>query len=196
MKRHSARAEAASDCGIGAPLPRLEDERFLTGCGRFVDDLSLSGMAFAYVLRAPHAHARILRIDTSQALTSPQVLLVLSGADIAQERIGGLPCAAFPTLPEGARAHRPLQPILAIDKVRYVGEAVALVVAESPNAARDAAERIVVEYVPLRAATLADALAPDAPKVFDEAPSSTRSRSKDTCTARSRRAWDKRCSKR
>ena len=99
---------------IGAAVPRLEDERFLTGRGRFVDDLLPPGTAFAHVVRSPHAHARVLRVDTTEALAATGVLLVLTGQDVVAERIGGLPCEAFPALPPGSPHHRPLQPILAV----------------------------------------------------------------------------------
>jgi len=162
---------AASDgaTGIGAPVRRIEDERFLTGRGRFVDDMKLPDMAFAYVVRSPHAHARVVRIDKTATLAAPGVLAVLTGEDVIKEKIGGLPCEAFPTLPEGSRYHRPLQPILATDKVRHVGEGVALVVAETLAHAKDASELLAVDYEPMQAVTLADALAADAPKVWDDA---------------------------
>ncbi|HEX9433334.1 MAG TPA: xanthine dehydrogenase family protein molybdopterin-binding subunit [Burkholderiales bacterium] len=150
--------------GIGAPVRRLEDERFLTGRGCFVDDLLPPGTAFAHVLRSPHAHARIQRIDTAAARAASGVLAVLTGDDVVREGIGALPCAAFPEA-----GFRPLQPILAIDKVRHVGEAVALVVAETSSQAADAAELIEVDYVPLPAVTLEDAQASAAPRVWDEA---------------------------
>ena len=149
---------------IGAALARVEDERFLTGCGRFVDDLLPARTAFAHVLRSPHAHARILGIDAAAARAAPGVLLLLTGEDVVRERVGGLPCEAFPQPAADSRYHRPLQPILAVGKVRHVGEPVALIVAETALQAADAAERLVVDYEPLPAVTLPDALAPDAPK--------------------------------
>ena len=151
---------------IGAAVRRVEDERFLTGRGRFVDDLRPPGTVFAHVLRSPHAHARIARLDASAARHANGVLLVLTGEDVARERIGSLPCVAFPEVADG---YRPTQPILASGKVRYVGEAVALVVAETAARAADAAELIDLEYESLPAVTLADARAEDAPKVWDEA---------------------------
>src|SRR3989441_2135737 len=150
--------------GIGAPVRRLEDERFLTGRGRFVDDLLPPGTVFAHVLRSPHAHARIGGIDTAAARAASGVLAVLTGADVVREAIGGLPCAAFPE-----SGYRPTQPILAVDKVRHVGEAVALIVAETAAQAADAAELIQVDYAPLPAVTLEDACASNAPKVWDDA---------------------------
>src|SRR4051794_28322465 len=93
--------------GIGAPMRRLEDRRFVTGKGDFVDDLALPGMAFAYVLRSPHAHARLVKIDKVRACAAPGVLCVLTSADLIAENIKGLPCPGFPALPEGVRYHRP-----------------------------------------------------------------------------------------
>jgi len=138
--------------GIGAAVRRVEDERFLTGRGRFVDDLLPPHTAFAHVLRSPHAHARIVRIDTSAARGA---LLILTGEDVMRERLGSLPCIAFPSVD----GHRRTQPILAVGEVRYVGEPIALVVAETAAQALDAAELIDVEYEPLPAVTLADARA-------------------------------------
>jgi carbon-monoxide dehydrogenase large subunit len=154
---------------IGAAAPRLEDERFLTGRGRFVDDLVPPRTVFACVVRSPHAHARVLAVNQVEARRAPGVLLVLTGEDVVAERIGGLPCEAFPALPAGTPHHRPSQPILALGKVRHVGEPVALIVAETLWQAIDAAERLEVQYEPLAAVTLPDALAPSAPKVWDEA---------------------------
>jgi aerobic carbon-monoxide dehydrogenase large subunit len=154
---------------IGEPLRRLEDERFLTGRGRFVDDLHPACTAFAHVLRSPHAHAHIVRMDVSAARSARGVLCVLIADDVQRERVGSLPCAAFPAQAAGEYAFRPLQPVLAIGKVRYVGEAVALIVAESAAQAADAAELIDVQYEPLPAVTLPDARAQRAPKVWDDA---------------------------
>jgi carbon-monoxide dehydrogenase large subunit len=155
--------------GIGAAVLRFEDERFLTGRGHFVDDLLPPASAFACVLRSPHAHARIRRIDKAAASSAPGVLAVLAGEDAVAEGLGGLPCGAFPALPPGSLYHRPLHPLLAIGKVRHVGEALALVIAGTPAQAADAAELVEVDYEPLPAVTLEDALAKDAPKVWDEA---------------------------
>lgn len=123
--------------------------------------------AYAYVLRSPHAHARIVRIDKSVAVTMPGVHLVLTGEDVVNDKIGGLPCNVFPSLPEGSRYHRPVHPILATGKVRHVGDRVALVVADTLAQAKDAAEWLAVEYQMLPAVTLSNALDPDAPKVWD-----------------------------
>ncbi len=155
--------------GIGAPVRRVEDHRLITGQGCYVDDMALPGMAFACVVRSPHAHARILGIDKAGALSAPGVLAVLTGEDVAREKLGGIRCGSFPKQPPGSRSYCPVQPILATGKVRHVGDRVALVVAETLAQAKDAAELLAIEYEPLPAVTLPDALAAGAPKVWDEA---------------------------
>jgi carbon-monoxide dehydrogenase large subunit len=152
-------------------MRRLEDRRFVTGKGDFVDDLALPGMAFAYVLRSPHAHARLVKIDKVRACAAPGVLCVLTSADLIAENIKGLPCPGFPALPEGVRYHRPLRPVLASGFVRHVGDGVALIVAETLHQAKDAADLLDVEYEVLPAVTLEDALADGAPKVWQNAAS-------------------------
>lgn len=156
--------------GIGAPVRRIEDFRFLTGSGRYIDDITLPGTAYACVVRAPHAHARIGRVDKSAAEAAPGVLLVLTGDDLVREGLGGLPCRFFPHQTV-ALPYRPTHPILATGKVRHVGDRVALVVAETRQAAKDAAERVEVDYEPLASVTSPNAaLASGAPAVWDEAP--------------------------
>ena len=160
-----------SKTGIGQPVRRVEDTRFLAGAGRYVDDLKLPNMAHAYVVRSPHAHARIRRIDTAAARSAPGVLAVLSAADVAQDGLGGLPCKFLPPASGGAIAYIPSHPILATDKVRHVGDRVVLVVAETLAEAKDAGELIDIVYEALpAAAALETALSPGAPKVWDEAP--------------------------
>jgi aerobic carbon-monoxide dehydrogenase large subunit len=154
--------------GIGAGVVRREDERFITGRGRFTDDLTLPGMVWASVVRSPHAHARITSIDIETARAAPGVLAVLTGADVIREKLGTLPCHAFPPLPPGSPLFHPKHNVLATDKVRHVGDRVVLVVAESLVQAENAAELVVVDYEPLPAVTLADALQAGAPKVWDE----------------------------
>jgi aerobic carbon-monoxide dehydrogenase large subunit len=154
--------------GIGAGVVRREDERFITGRGRFTDDLTLPGMVWASVVRSPHAHARIRSIDIEAARAAPGVLAVLTGADAIKEQLGTLPCHAFPPLPPGSPLFHPKHNVLATDKVRHVGDRVVLVVAESLVQAENAAELVVVDYEPLPAVTLADALQAGAPKVWDE----------------------------
>ena len=158
--------------GIGKPVRRVEDARFLTGSGRFVDDISLPGMVYAHVVRSPHAHARIGRIDTAAAAASAGVVLVLTGDDAMREGLGELPCRIFPHVTVGPARHRPTQPILATGKVRHVGDRVALVVAQTPAQAKDAAELVEVDYEPLPPCVLpGEALAPGAPGVWDDADS-------------------------
>lgn len=157
--------------GIGASVVRREDCRFVTGQGRFTDDLSLPGMVWACVVRSPHAHARITGIDTMAARAAPGVLAVLTGDDVIKEGLGTLPCHAFPPLPSGSPFYRPAHIILATDKVRHVGDRVGLVVAETLAQAKNAAELVTVDYEPLPAVTLADALQPDAPRVWEESAS-------------------------
>src|SRR5882672_2517350 len=157
--------------GIGAPMRRLEDRGFVTGKGDFVDDFSLPNMAFAYVVRSPHGHAKIVKVDKTRASAAPGVLCVLTGEDIIAENIKGLPCPGFPALPEGARYHRPLRPVLASDFVRHVGDGVALIIAQTLHQAKDAADLLAVDYEALLAVTLEDALADGAPRVWQDAAS-------------------------
>ncbi|MDW8313600.1 MAG: xanthine dehydrogenase family protein molybdopterin-binding subunit [Rhodovarius sp.] len=146
---------------IGAPLRRFEDRRFLTGEGRFVADVEVPGAAWLAVVRSPHAHARL------GAITAPAAVRLITAADLAAAGIGRLPCPAEIGVPI-ARAERP---VLAQGVVRHVGEPVAFVLADSPAAARDAAEAVAVEYAPLPAVTDPwAALAPGAPQLHEQAP--------------------------
>lgn len=158
-----------SNTGIGARVVRREDHRFLTGRGRFADDVDLAGTARAYIVRSPHAHARIAALDVAGARAAEGVLVVLTGTDVASEGLSGLPCHAFPPAAAGAQQYRPLQPILAAGVVRHVGDRVALVVAETLAQAKNAAELVTIDYEPLPAVTLKDAVKPDAPKVWHDA---------------------------
>ncbi|MSP66561.1 MAG: xanthine dehydrogenase family protein molybdopterin-binding subunit [Alphaproteobacteria bacterium] len=158
--------------GFGQSVPRKEDLRLLTGRGRYADDLDLPGQAHAWMVRSPHAHARILKIDASQALAVPGVALVLTGADVRAARLKGMPCTMMPKDARGADGlgagpFVPEYPVLADGVVRFVGESVAMVVAETRGGARDAAERLVVDYQPLPAVIdLTAAARADAPRVF------------------------------
>ncbi|NKB20739.1 MAG: molybdopterin-dependent oxidoreductase [Alphaproteobacteria bacterium] len=158
---------------LGAPIPRVEDERMLTGKGRYVDDLSMPDMCHAYVVRSPHAHARLLSINTSRAAAAPGVLLILTGEDVTKEQLGDLTCMSFPKLPPNSPSYCPTQPILACEKVLFVGEGIALVVAETLEQAKDAGEFLEIEYELLPAVTLVDAHVDNAPKVWDDAESNT-----------------------
>jgi aerobic carbon-monoxide dehydrogenase large subunit len=157
--------------GIGQPLRRHEDQRLLTGKGRYTDDITLPGMTFAAVLRAPMAHARLVNIDVTAARRLPGVLLVLTGADAVKDGLGLVPCTHPLVSRDGKPRHDTPRPVLAIDRVRHVGQPVALVIAETMNAARDGAEAIEVEYDTLPAVVDAGAaIAPGAPQLFDHIP--------------------------
>ncbi|MBV8089837.1 MAG: xanthine dehydrogenase family protein molybdopterin-binding subunit, partial [Alphaproteobacteria bacterium] len=156
---------------LGQPVPRFEDPRLLRGGGRYVDDMVLPRMVFGNVLRSPHAHARIRSIDTSAAKAAPGVLAVLTGADWEASGWRDLPTAAGNRRRDGSSAYRPPYPALVKDRVRWVGDYVAFVVAETRHQAADAAELIQVEYEPMPAVvSTEDATKPDAPLVWDEAP--------------------------
>ena len=154
---------------VGQSVRRGEDDALLRGRGRFTDDIEAPGQVRAFVLRSPHAHARIRRIDVAAAAGG--ALLAATHADVAGDGLGGLACQTPVRNSDGSPMVDPLRPLLAGDRVHYVGEPVALVVAESIAAARDAAELIEVDYDPLPAvADTAGALAPGAAAARDEAP--------------------------
>jgi aerobic carbon-monoxide dehydrogenase large subunit len=156
--------------GIGQPVPRIEDPRFITGRGRYVDDFDLPQQCYGVAVMSPHAHARIKGIDTAKAKAAPGVLAVLTGADAVADKIGGF----APPMPEdmgGPKGFRTLRAILEGGKVRTVGDRVAFVVAETAAEARDAAELIEIDYEPLPAVVgVEDATKPGALAVWDEAP--------------------------
>jgi aerobic carbon-monoxide dehydrogenase large subunit len=161
---------------IGQSIRRLEDARFLTGQGLFVDDINDAGQAWAHVVRSPHAHATVDRIDTAVAAGMPGVLGVYTYQDIAD--LGLLPCAT--QVATVAPMIVPPRPALANGRVRHVGDPVAFVVAETAPAARDAAEQVVVEYTPLPCVVEATAaLAPDAPRIWESGNESYRFRRGD-----------------
>src|SRR5712691_2337337 len=156
---------------LGQPVPRFEDPRLLRGGGRYVDDMVLLRMAFGHVLRSPHAHARIRSIDTTAAKAAPGVLTVLIGADWEASGWGDLPSPRGLRLRDGSPSFRPRFPALVKDRVRWVGDYVAFVVALTKDQAADAAELIAVDYEPLPAiVSTADAVKPGAPLVWDESP--------------------------
>src|SRR5437763_1009030 len=156
---------------VGQPVPRFEDPRLLRGGGRYVDDMVLPRMAFGHVLRSPHAHARIRSIDATPAKAAPGVLAVLTGADWEASGRGDLSTAAGNKRRDGSPAYRPRYPALVKDRVRWVGDYVAFVVAETLHQAADAAELIDVEYEELPAIiSTADAAKPGAPLVWDDCP--------------------------
>ncbi len=157
--------------GIGQPVPRSEDPKLLRGEGRYTDDISLSGQAYAVMVRSRHAHATIRGIDSTEARAMPGVLGVYTQADLEAAGFGPLKCPiAFPNR-DGTPMKTPPRPALARDKVRFVGEAVAFIVAETAAQARDAAEAVIFDVEELPAVTdPVAALAPGAPQVHADAP--------------------------
>ena len=156
---------------IGQPVARLEDPRLLKGMGRYVDDIDLPDQAYAAIVRSPHAHARIRAIDTDAAAGMPGVLAVLTGADCAADGLGHLPCDQKRFRRGGGDMYRPPRPLLVTDRVRLVGDYVALVAAETANQARDAAEQVHVDYEILPSVTAtAEAVAADAPRLWADCP--------------------------
>jgi len=157
--------------GIGASVRRKEDARFLNGRGNYTDDINRPGQLHAYIRRADRPHATIKGIDTSAAAKAPGVVAVFTGADLAADNVGGLPCGWQIHNKDGSPMAEPPHPVLAIGKVRHVGDPVAVVIAETKQAAKDAAEQIVIDYQDLpAAASLRDAIAAGAPTVHDEVP--------------------------
>ena len=156
--------------GIGQPVTRQEDPRFLTGRARFVADIDLARQAYAAFLFAPHAHARIRAIDTAEAQALPGVFAVLTGADWAADGLGTLDPEVMPEDMGGPKGYRTKRPPLARERVRYVGERVAVVIAATEALARDAAELVAVDYEVLPAVVEAkDAVRPGAPLVHEGA---------------------------
>jgi carbon-monoxide dehydrogenase large subunit len=160
-----------SETGIGAAVRRKEDLRFITGRGQYVDDISRPGQAHAYFLRSPHAHATINGIDSSAAAAMPGVLAIYTGDDVAKDNVGGLICGWMIHSKDGSPMKAGAHPALAQGKVRYVGDHVAVVIAESLEQARDAAEKINLDYGVLPpVADMAAAEAKGAPAIHDAAP--------------------------
>src|SRR6267154_34094 len=154
---------------IGQSVSRFEDPRLLRGGGRYVGDMVLPGMAFGYVLRSPHAHAKIRAIDTSKAKAAPGVLAVLTHADWQASGFGDLPVPGGFKRRDGSPMYRPRYPALVKDRVRWVGDYVIFVVAETRHQAADAAELIEIDYEPLPAVvSTADAASAGAPLVYDD----------------------------
>lgn len=137
--------------GIGQAATRVEDRRFTSGQGRYIEDLNLAGQSHAVFVRSPHAHARILEIDTDSVADLPGVLAVYTGADLRAAGIGDLPCNAGTSNIDGSSCYKPPRPALADKMVRFVGDPVAIVVAETRIQAQDAAEQLWVDYEPLDA---------------------------------------------
>ncbi|HUA50807.1 MAG TPA: xanthine dehydrogenase family protein molybdopterin-binding subunit [Candidatus Sulfotelmatobacter sp.] len=160
-----------SKFGIGQPVARFEDPRLLTGRGRFQDDMNLAGQAYAVLVRSPHGHAAIRAIDVTAAAAAPGVLAVYTGADYARDGLG-MPKATMPRKrADGSPMFAPQRPALVVDRGRYVGDPVAMVIAETLAQAKDAAELVEVDYAPLPAVTDVDAASrAGAPAVWDACP--------------------------
>jgi carbon-monoxide dehydrogenase large subunit len=159
---------------IGQSIKRKEDYRFLTGAGTYTDDVTIPGQTYACFVRSPHAHAAIKSIDASKALAAPGVVAVFTGEDLARTKVGGLPCGWLITDVHGQPMKEPPHPPLAQGKVRYVGDQVAVVIAETLNQAKDAAELVEVGYEILPAVVnVGDARKPGAAVVHEVAPDNT-----------------------
>jgi carbon-monoxide dehydrogenase large subunit len=157
--------------GIGARVVRKEDKRFITGKGRYVDDIKLLGMTHAHFIRTPHAHAKVKGIDSSAALKMPGVVAVLTGQQIVDDKVGNLICGWAITSKDGSPMKMGAWPAMAPETVRFVGQAVAVVIADTKNLARDAAEAVVVDYEELPAvADVHTAIKAGAPQLHPEAP--------------------------
>jgi carbon-monoxide dehydrogenase large subunit len=154
---------------IGVPIQRREDLRFLTGAGNYTDDLTLPHQTYAVFVRSPHAHARIRSVKTTAAARAPGVVGIFTGEDIAAAKINGLPCGWLIHGTDGQPMKEPPHPILAQGKVRHAGDPVAVVIAETLAQARDAAERVEVDYDVLPSVVdSVEALKPGAPLVHDD----------------------------
>ena len=164
--------DTMGEFALGQPVARFEDQRLLRGGGRYVDDLQLPGMAFGVVVRSPHAHARIRAVDTEAARAAPGVLAVLTGADWDASGYGDLPVPRSGWKRRtGAPMYRPRYPAMQSGRVRWVGDPVAFVVAETRAQALDAADLVVVDYQPLPAVVAtAGADGDGAPLVWDDCP--------------------------
>src|SRR5690606_19406797 len=155
--------------GVGQPIHRKEDPRLLRGEGRYTDDIDLPGQAFARVVRSPYAHGRLRGVDVAAALEVPGVLAIYTAADFARAGYGPMLCKLPLKNADGTPLFAPPRPIFADDRVRYVGEPIAMVVAETAHAAQDGAELVVPEIEPLPAVVDPEAaLAPDAPHLYDD----------------------------
>jgi aerobic carbon-monoxide dehydrogenase large subunit len=155
---------------IGQSIRRKEDARFLTGAGQYTDDVVLPGQTHGVFLRSPHAHARIVSINVDAAKAAPGVVAVFTGADLAEAKVGGLPCGWLIHNQDGTPMKEPAHPVLAQGKVRHVGDQVVLVVAETASQAKDACELIEVDYDVLDSVTETARAAGSAVSVHDDVP--------------------------
>ncbi|HEV7477540.1 MAG TPA: xanthine dehydrogenase family protein molybdopterin-binding subunit, partial [Burkholderiales bacterium] len=157
---------------IGARIARKEDYRFLTGAGQYTDDVTLQNQSYAAFVRSPHAHARIRSISIAKAKAAPGVVGVFVGKDLADAKVGGLPCGWLITDVNGQPMKEPPHPCLAQGKVRHVGDQVAVVIAETLAQARDAAELVDVDYEVLPAVVDVSS-ATKKPPIHDGVPNNT-----------------------
>ncbi|HWB51875.1 MAG TPA: xanthine dehydrogenase family protein molybdopterin-binding subunit [Stellaceae bacterium] len=156
---------------IGTPVRRREDYRFVTGQGTYTDDINRPRQLYAYILRSPHASARIDGLDTGAAAQAAGVVAVYTGKDMEADGIGGLPCGWLIHSKDGSPMHEPPHPVLASGRVRHVGDPVAVVIAETLGQARDAAELVKVDYAVEPAVTeVGEAIKPGAPLVHADVP--------------------------
>ncbi len=156
--------------GIGVAVRRKEDVRFLTGRGTYTDDIARPGQTYAHILRSGQAHARIRSIDVSKAKAAPGVVAVFTGADMAADGVGGLPCGWLVKNKDGSPMKEPAHPPLVVDRVRHVGDQIAVVIAETRAQAKDAAELVEIDFEPLPAVVDSkDALKTGAPQVHGDA---------------------------
>jgi aerobic carbon-monoxide dehydrogenase large subunit len=157
--------------GAGKPIKRLEDQRLLTGKGAFIDDKPEDGALWLHVLRSPHAHARIVSIDTAEAANMPGVAAIYTGADLVRDNVGTLPTLDIFKRPDGSPMTVPPRRLLAHEVVRFAGEGVAVVVAKSRLEAQSAAEAVAVNYDVLPSVVdPVEATKPGAPVVWPSAP--------------------------
>ncbi len=157
--------------GIGASVRRKEDHRFLAGRGNYTDDINRPGQLHAVIKRSDRPHAKLLGIDSAAARAMPGVIAVYTGADMQADGVGGVPCGWQIHSKDGSAMNEPPHPVLAVDRVRHVGDPVAVVIAETRQQARNAAELLEIDYEDLPAvATLRDAVKPGAATVHDNAP--------------------------
>lgn len=157
---------------IGASILRKEDQRFITGKGNYTDDINIRGQAYGYFVRSPYAHALIKSVDISDAEQAEGIVAVLTGAQVAEDGLGGLPCGWMIHSKDGSEMKQPQHPAMAAEKVNYAGEPVALVIADSLSQARNAAELVAVEYEEL-AAVVNVSDAQDAVQIYPEVPNNT-----------------------
>ncbi len=161
----------AGNFGRGQSVRRVEDQRFLTGTGRYTDDISVPGQAYLYLLRSTHAHADLKTVDVSAAKAAPGVLAVLTSAELAELKVGNMPVEAVPPAADGRPPKPPVRPVLAKGRVRYVGEPIVAVIAETLAQAKDAAELVEIDYAELPvSANTREAVKKGAFEIHAEAP--------------------------